>query len=87
MYPPIPPENNNLAYDLVWSYYEGRAVVRLDGRYGVIDLEGNEVIPCWYDTVNMNQSYINTLIFTRTHKQIIRFDRDGILLSSVTVPF
>lgn len=42
----VPPKYHN-----IWDFKEGRAKVRLDGKYGYIDCEGNEVIKCKYDTV------------------------------------
>jgi hypothetical protein len=38
-------------YDGVRDYNEGRAVVRINWKYGVIDLDGNEVVPLKYDLV------------------------------------
>jgi hypothetical protein len=39
-------------YDWVDNFSEGRAIVQLNGKYGVVDLEGNEVVPLLYDWVN-----------------------------------
>jgi hypothetical protein len=39
-------------YDWVYTHKEGRARVRLNGKYGVIDLDGNEVVPLRYDWVD-----------------------------------
>ena len=36
-------------YDDVDDFYEGMAVVRLDGKYGFIDTEGQQVVPCHFD--------------------------------------
>jgi hypothetical protein len=41
----------NLRYDEVDSFREGRAWVKLNGKYGFVDLQGNEVIPLKYDLV------------------------------------
>jgi hypothetical protein len=38
-------------YDLEGEFHEGRASVRLDGKFGFVDEEGNEVIPLKYDGV------------------------------------
>ena len=38
-------------YASITSIYGGYARVELNGKYGLIDLEGNEVLPCAYDDV------------------------------------
>lgn len=38
-------------YDAIDSFYQGRAVVRKDGKCGVIDLNGNEIVPCAYSYI------------------------------------
>lgn len=38
-------------YASITSIYGGYAKVELNGKYGLIDLEGNEVLPCEYDDV------------------------------------
>ncbi len=38
-------------YDEVWNYFEGTAVVHNENGYGVIDEDGNEIIPCQYDYI------------------------------------
>jgi hypothetical protein len=38
-------------YDDVGSFQEGRAWVKLNRKYGFVDLQGNEVIPPKYDDV------------------------------------
>ena len=38
-------------YDHVYSFYEGWALVELDGKTGLINTEGKEVVPCEYDFV------------------------------------
>jgi hypothetical protein len=44
-------ESWRLRYDKVGDFTEGRASVRLNGKYGFIDLEGNEVVSPRYDWV------------------------------------
>jgi hypothetical protein len=39
-------------YDWIGKYCEGRAVVELNGKWGVIDLDSNEVVPLKYDSVS-----------------------------------
>ena len=36
-------------YDNVWSFSEGLARVKLNGKWGFIDKSGKEIIPCIYD--------------------------------------
>jgi hypothetical protein len=43
--------NYLLNYDYKGIYHEGRASVRLDGKFGFVDEEGNEVTPLKYDGV------------------------------------
>lgn len=38
-------------YDAIDSFYEGRAIVCKDGRYGVIDINGKEIVPCTYSKI------------------------------------
>ena len=38
-------------YDEVWNYFGGTAVVHNENGYGVIDKDGNEIIPCQYDFI------------------------------------
>ena len=39
-------------YDHVNDYFsEGTCVVKSDGKYGVIDMKGKEIIPCTYDRI------------------------------------
>lgn len=39
-------------YDYVWNFRDGYAEVERDGKVGLIDLTGKEVIPCEYDTIS-----------------------------------
>ena len=38
-------------YDYVWSFSEGLASVKLNGKWGAIDRSGNEIVPIKYDNV------------------------------------
>ena len=40
-------------YDKMYSFSEGLAKVKLNGKWGFIDKTGREVIPCKYDWVNL----------------------------------
>lgn len=46
------------AYDTVRAYQGDYAVVRVYGKYGLIDREGNEVVPCEYDEISCNEAYL-----------------------------
>ena len=41
----------NKKYDCLYSFHEGLAHVKLDGKWGFIDTNGKEIIPCKYDGV------------------------------------
>jgi hypothetical protein len=45
------PDAISLRYDKVGEFQEGRAWVRVNDKYGFVDLQGNEVIPLKYDGV------------------------------------
>lgn len=44
-------------YDGVDSFSEGLFLVRLDGKCGVIDTAGREVVPCKYDDIGTHPDY------------------------------
>jgi hypothetical protein len=39
-------------YDNIALFYELKARVRLNGKFGFVDLQGNEVVPLKYDWVD-----------------------------------
>lgn len=39
-------------YDRIESFHEGRAIVRKEGKYGVIDINGNVIVPCTYSNIH-----------------------------------
>lgn len=39
-------------YDAIGSFYEGRAIVSKNGKYGVIDINGNVIVPCTYSNIH-----------------------------------
>ena len=52
-------ENQNLIYD-------GKALkVQNGGKYGLINMEGNEILACEYDSINLLQGVQNTLIVSK----------------------
>jgi hypothetical protein len=44
-------ESWRLRYDWIGNYRDGRARVELNEKYGLVDLEGNEVVPPTYDAI------------------------------------
>jgi hypothetical protein len=42
-------KNIELKYDHVGSVSNGVAIVSIDGKFGVVDESGQELIPCQYD--------------------------------------
>ncbi len=48
-------------YESVELFYEGRAVVLLDGMYGLVDGDGVEVIPPIFDELSYDHSYYCTV--------------------------
>ena len=48
-------------YTTVRAFNDGYATVRYDGKYGVIDEEGHEVIPCIYD--ELGYSYDKPIVY------------------------
>jgi hypothetical protein len=47
----LPTSNKNWRkkYDYVASFFEGRACVKKNGKWGYVDLDGREIIPLTYD--------------------------------------
>ena len=39
-------------YDAVWDFSEGLAKVELNDKYGFINKEGKEIVPCKYDSID-----------------------------------
>ena len=63
-------ENQNLVYD-------GKVLkVQNGGKYGLINLEGKEILPCEYDSINLLQGVENTLIVSKDSSYGI-VDNDG----------
>ena len=42
-------------YDFIHAYQEDRAVVELDGKLGIIDRSGKEIVPPKYDFIRVYQ--------------------------------
>ena len=63
-------ENQNLIYD-------GKALkVQNGGKYGLINMEGKEILPCEYDGINLLQGVENTLVISKDGNYGIA-DNDG----------
>jgi hypothetical protein len=50
-------------YDWVDDFHNGRAVVKLNQKYGFVDLDGNEVVPPKYDNVGYFKDGRAVIIF------------------------
>lgn len=56
-------ENNNL-------WYESNVLrVKKDNKYGIINLEGKEIIPCEYETIESLKGVTNSLVTTKDGKK------------------
>ena len=63
-------ENQNLVYD-------GKVLkVQNGGKYGLINMEGKEILPCEYDGINLLQGVENTLLVSKDGNYGI-VDNDG----------
>ena len=38
-------------YDYIYTFYENKAIVKLNDKYGFIDKLGNEIVECKHDWV------------------------------------
>ncbi len=63
-------KNNNLWYE------EGVIKVKKDGKYGVINLDGKELIPCNYEEITVIPEIANTIKVKKDNKYGI-FDSEG----------
>lgn len=61
-------------YDTAWTFAEGLASVKLDGKYGFIDFTGNEVIPLKYDYAI---SFVNDLASVKFQDKWFWIDTNG----------
>jgi hypothetical protein len=61
-------------YDWVDDFFEGRARVKLNGKWGYIDFDGNEVVPPLYDYVGY---YSDGRVCVRVNQKFGFVDLDG----------
>jgi hypothetical protein len=72
-------------YDYGTNFNDGRAKVKLNNKYGVVDTDGNEVIPLKYDEVDLDgKEYFSreALAILRKHTEgnevvSLKYDRVG----------
>ena len=63
-----------LKYDDAYNFSEGLALVKLNGKYGYIDKQGNEVIPLKYDYAN---NFLEGLALVRLNGKYGYIDKQG----------
>jgi hypothetical protein len=61
-------------YDWVRDFREGRAIVQRNGMYGVIDLDGNEVVPLKYDWIEW---FYEGMVSVELNQKCGFVDKDG----------
>lgn len=62
-------------YDEVGEFSNGVAQVKLNGKIGIVDKEGNEVVPCKYDN-------LSTFNFEGGKGTVVNVDNEDILIDS-----
>jgi len=55
------PIGEGLVWDDAGGFYKGAAAVCREGRWGIIDLEGNQLIPCVFDDISGFENGIATV--------------------------
>jgi hypothetical protein len=67
-----------LDYGVVLNFHDGFAAVKKNGKYGIIDKTGKEVVPVIYEYVtNFWDEYDDTPIFYEGMARVARFDKNG----------
>ena len=69
-------ENNNLINE------DGILKVYKNGKYGIIDLEGKEILPCEYDDIYSLNSVKNSIITVRGNKKGLVDSKGSIIISN-----
>ena len=64
-------------YDYVLEFYEGLARVELNGKYGLVDKTGKQVIPCNYDNAYFSDDLINVSFGEGENARYGLFDKTG----------
>lgn len=62
--------NSKFKYDYVSNYSNGRAMIRKDGQWGMLDAEGNEVLAPAYDNLNFLPNANKKLFFIARNQQL-----------------
>ena len=44
-------QRSHQTYDYIWDFEDGIAKIKLNGKFGFIDITGNEVVAPIYDTI------------------------------------
>jgi len=66
----------NPKYDLAQFFVDGKAVVMSNNKFGMIDKNGIEILPCKYNEVK-NFDHKNDLILARKNKKWLQFNSKG----------
>lgn len=65
--------------DNIW-FEEGVLRVKKNGKYGLIDLDGKEILPCEYDEITTLNGIENSLILTKDGKKGLANDKGSIII-------
>ena len=65
--------------DNLW-FEEGVLRVKKNGKYGLIDLDGKEILPCEYDEITALDGIENSLILTKDGKKGLANDKGSIII-------
>ena len=65
--------------DNIW-FEEGILRVKKNGKYGLIDLEGKEILPCEYEEITTLDGIENSLILTKDGKKGLANDKGSIII-------
>jgi hypothetical protein len=69
----------DLKYDRCYHFYNGHAKVAINNKYGLINKQGKEIIPCIFNEVS---SVINNTIVAIGEDQDYFYDKDGYLITN-----
>ena len=68
--------------DNIW-FEEGVLRVKKNGKYGLIDLDGKEILPCEYDEITTLTGIENSLILTKDNKKGLANDKGNIIIEAL----
>ena len=66
-------------FDYAWAFENGRAKIELDGKQGIIDLEGNVIIPAEYLELVIRKDSLIQVTTTENKKGLLSFDKVKVL--------